>query len=102
MSDTLETTVSMVSGMIINCTLTYFVFGVTPLFALGISCMFFCVSWCRSYAVRKLFRYMENKKINFYTGGYTVKADYTPQDYILGEDVWAEINKRWDAIKRDG
>ena len=60
MNDFLETNVNMTTGMVINFTLTYFVFGVTPAFALGTTMMFFCVSWTRSYLVRKLFRHIEN------------------------------------------
>ena len=61
MSDILETNVNMALGMVINCTVTYYMFGVTPLFALGSTGVFFALSWTRYYLIRKWFRYRENR-----------------------------------------
>ena len=61
MNDLKEATINMLSGMVINCMLTYFIFGVTPLFALGTSTIFFCVSWTRTYIIRRIFRYLEER-----------------------------------------
>lgn len=61
MSDLLETTASMLIGMVINWCLVQYIFGVTPFFALGSTGVFFCASWIRVYTLRKVFRHMETK-----------------------------------------
>jgi len=61
--DLLEVTINMVAGAIITCVLTYYLFGVSPEFALLSTVIFFVASWIRSYAFRKLFRNLENKQL---------------------------------------
>lgn len=62
MRDVMETNVNMILGAVINCTLTYLIFKITPALALGVTVTFFCISWTRSYLIRKLFRWMERIK----------------------------------------
>ena len=62
-SDIYETNVNMILGCIINCVLTYIIFDVTPQFAMGSTAIFFCVSWTRSYYVRRYFRNKEMRGI---------------------------------------
>ena len=59
--DSIETSVNMCSGLVINNILTLLMFGVSPKVAFGTSLVFFCTSWCRSRLVRKLFRDRESK-----------------------------------------
>ncbi len=47
-----ETLVNTIGGAIINCILTYFLFDVSPEFAVGTTAIFFCVSYMRTYLVR--------------------------------------------------
>jgi hypothetical protein len=61
--DVFEVTTNMVAGAVINCILTYYLFGVSPSFAILSTGIFFIVSWLRSYAFRKLFRRLENKQL---------------------------------------
>ena len=60
MSDLLETTTSMIIGMVINWCLVQVIFDVTPVFALGSTGIFFCASWVRCYLLRKVFRYLDS------------------------------------------
>jgi O-antigen/teichoic acid export membrane protein len=60
--DSLEVTISMVSGSIINWLLTMAIFGVSVEFAIGTTAIFFCVSYARSYVIRRIFRRIEEKK----------------------------------------
>ena len=59
--DVAEVSANMIFGALINCTLTYFIFGVTAKFALATTGLFFAVSWIRSYGFRKLFRHLEKR-----------------------------------------
>jgi hypothetical protein len=61
--DALEVNTNMVGGAVINCVITYYLFGVSPEFALLSTGIFFVTSWLRSYGFRKLFRYLENKQL---------------------------------------
>ena len=61
-SDIKETTVNMVLGLVINNLLTILMFGVSFNFAIGTSCIFFIVSFIRSYAVRSYYRKKEEKE----------------------------------------
>jgi len=51
-----ETSVSMVSGLIINYSLTILMFDETPEYILGATTVFFVCSFIRSYVIRKIFR----------------------------------------------
>ena len=46
----------MLSGAVINYILTLILFGVSPTAGLGYTAIFFCVSYLRSYLVRRFFR----------------------------------------------
>jgi hypothetical protein len=54
--DNAEVATSMVSGAVINYLLTMLIFGVSHTFALGTTALFFCVSYLRSYIIRRIFR----------------------------------------------
>ena len=58
-SDVMEVNVNMVVGAVINTTITYYLFDITPQFALVSTGIFFIASWVRSYGLRRLFRYLE-------------------------------------------
>tara|TARA_R110002020_G_scaffold175493_1_gene367429 strand:+ start:32844 stop:33005 length:162 start_codon:yes stop_codon:yes gene_type:complete len=49
----------MISGAVINYTLTLVIFGVSAEFALGATSIFFTASYARSYIIRRLFRKTE-------------------------------------------
>ena len=61
--DIYRTNVQMISGVIVNGTLTYFMFGVSPLEAAGYSAIFFVVGWIRQFAVSSYFRHKDNKEV---------------------------------------
>jgi len=52
----------MVTGALVNTVITYYLFDITPQFALVSTVIFFVVSWVRSYGLRKLFRYLEERQ----------------------------------------
>lgn len=58
--DSLEVTVNMVGGAVINCILTFLIFGITITQALWVTALFFVVSWGRSFSVRRVFRWLSN------------------------------------------
>ena len=60
-SDVQEVNVNMVVGAVINTTITYYLFDITPQFALVSTGIFFVASWVRSYGLRRLFRYLEER-----------------------------------------
>ena len=60
-SDLMETSVNMISGMIINFFLTMFIFGVSFSYASWTTLIFFVVSFMRSYLIRRWFRGKEVK-----------------------------------------
>lgn len=89
-SDLMETTLSMVTGMCINFVLTFTIFGVSPFFALGTSCLFFCVSWVRTYLIRRLFRWNEplmNKTPKNYLDLERLCQEIVRQDELRGADL---------------
>lgn len=61
-SDLIETSVNMISGMIVNFSLTMLIFGVTIGHATGATAIFFVVSFARSYLIRRWFRRNENER----------------------------------------
>jgi len=61
-SDVMEVNVNMVTGALVNTVITYYLFDITPQFALVSTVIFFIVSWVRSYGLRKLFRYLEERQ----------------------------------------
>ena len=60
-SDVLEVNVNMIVGAVINTAITYYLFDITPQFALVSTGIFFIASWVRSYGLRRLFRYLEER-----------------------------------------
>jgi hypothetical protein len=60
--DNAEVMTSMVAGAIINWLLTMAIFGVSVEFAIGTTAIFFCVSYARSYVIRRIFRRIEERK----------------------------------------
>ena len=54
--DNLEVTTSVIVGGLINYGLTMLIFGVSHTFAAGTTILFFCVSYARSYVIRRIFR----------------------------------------------
>lgn len=58
--DSLEVTANMVLGAVINCTLTYLIFGVTVAYALSVTALMFTIGWLRSFGIRRLFRWLGN------------------------------------------
>ena len=61
-SDIMEVHVNMVVGAVVNTAITYYLFDITPQFALVSTGIFFTVSWVRSYGLRRLFRYLEERQ----------------------------------------
>jgi len=61
-SDLVETSVNMISGMIINYGLTIIIFGVSFTYASWTTLVFFVVSFTRSYLIRRWFRRKENER----------------------------------------
>ncbi len=51
-----ESLANAIIGLCISWAATYFVLGYTASGSLGVTCMFFCLSFARSYALRHLFR----------------------------------------------
>ena len=56
--DSLEVTTNMVLGALINCSLTYLIFGITVVQALWVTALFFAIGWARSFSLRRLFRWL--------------------------------------------
>ena len=52
----LEALCNAIIGLVVSWTLTAFVLGYTPAQAIGVTMMFFCASFLRSWAIREAFR----------------------------------------------
>ena len=56
-----ETNCHLLTGLVINGALTWYMFGVTPLEAVGYTAVFFCASWVRHFALSTYFRKSQEK-----------------------------------------
>jgi len=56
-----ETNVHMTIGLFINGLLTYYMFGTSPLEALGYTAVFFSMSWVRHILVSSYFRFKKTR-----------------------------------------
>ena len=63
--DSTEVMTNMVSGGIINYFLTILLFPTSKTYAIGTTIIFFCVSYARSYFVRRAFRKHEESMFNY-------------------------------------
>ena len=52
----LEALCNAIIGLVVSWTLTAFVLGYTPAQAIGVTLMFFCASFLRSWAIREAFK----------------------------------------------
>lgn len=52
----LEALCNAIIGLVVSWTLTAFVLGYTPAQAAGVTLMFFCASFLRSWVIREAFR----------------------------------------------
>ena len=52
----LEALCNAIIGLVVSWTLTAFVLGYTPAQAIGVTLLFFCASFLRSWAIREAFR----------------------------------------------
>ena len=52
----LEALFNAIIGLVVSWTLTAFVLGYTPVQAIGVTLLFFCASFLRSWAIREAFR----------------------------------------------
>ena len=50
-----ESLANAIIGLCISWAATYFVLGYTASGSLGVTCMFFCLSFTRSYVLRRIF-----------------------------------------------
>ena len=55
-SDAIEALTNAVIGFIISWLATYFILGFGPAQSAGITAMFFCLSFTRSWIIRRVFR----------------------------------------------
>lgn len=60
--DLQEINVNMILGLIINGWLTYLIFETTPKETVGITLIFFAVSYLRQWVIRVLYRHIEKRK----------------------------------------
>ena len=60
--DLQEINVNMILGLIINGWLTYLIFETTPRETVGITLIFFAVSYLRQWVIRVLYRHIEKRK----------------------------------------
>ena len=65
-NDLVETSVNMISGMIINYFLTILIFGVSFGYATWSTAVFFVVSFLRSYLIRRWFKGKEKSNESSY------------------------------------
>lgn len=59
-SDLKETITSMLTGLVINYSLTILMFDKSPSYVAGATAVFFVCSFARSYIIRKIFRRLED------------------------------------------
>ena len=52
----LEALCNAIIGLVVSWTLTAFVLGYTPAQAIGVTLLFFCASFLRSWAIREAFK----------------------------------------------
>lgn len=57
--DALEALSNAVLGAVLSVLITWLILGFTPVQSTGITAMFFGVSTARSYALRRLFRWLD-------------------------------------------
>ena len=60
--DLQEINVNMILGLLINGWLTYLIFETTPKETVGITLIFFAVSYLRQWVIRVLYRHIEKRK----------------------------------------